>query len=141
MANSTLLCGTNEKEVIYQSNMLNTGSTPASYLKLLLQNWVDTSPSVLVGGELQVVQSYCQVDLSELGNTEECNALNPTTDSSVEEGNGDKGSLNIAVIAGGAAGGVVFILLLVFISAGVVAYCFRRSTPSKQKDNFNIEDE
>jgi len=137
MTNSTLFCGTNQEEVIYQSSMLNTGRTPATDLKLLLQNWVDTSPRVLVGGEVQMVQSYCQVDLSELGNTEECQSLNPTQENQAqEEEDGASEALNITVIGGGAAGGVVLIVVL-FIVVGTVAYCSMRNTSSKGSFSWN----
>ena len=132
VTHSRLLCGSNENEVIYQANLLNTDGKTAAELKGTVQLWVDNAPAIMVGGTLQKVDSYCQVDVTEVGRVDECLALNPTTPTvataieSTREAS-TSSSHSVAIIAGAIGGGVLTIFLMVVIVV-VVCSCKRRGT-------------
>ena len=129
ITNARLLCGESTNEVIYQCNLLNSGNTLATDLQNIVQIWVDSSPEILVGGVLQNVQSYCQVGLTVLGETDDCVAIHPTTLKDEEVTKQTTGN-TIGAIIGGVTGGVVFILLL-FILMGFIWFHWRRKSPKQ----------
>ena len=131
VTHSRLLCGTNPHEVIYQSNLLNTDGQTASELVGLVQMWVDNGPTLPVAGVSAVVDPYCQISLSQVGNTEECIALNPTTPTTIEstKQSSPRPSHLTAAIAGGVAGGVATIIVVALI-VGLLCACSRRDSSS-----------
>ena len=131
VTHSRLLCGTNPHEVIYQSNLLNTDGQTASELVGLVQMWVDNGPTLPVAGVSAVVDPYCQISLSQVGNTEECIALNPTTPTTIEstKQSSSRPSHLTAAIAGGVAGGVATIIVVVLV-VGLLCVCRRRDSSS-----------
>ena len=128
VTHSRLLCGTNPHEVIYQSNLLNTDGQTASELVGLVQMWVDNGPTLPVAGVSAVVDPYCQISLSQVGNTEECIALNPTTPTTIESTK-QSSPRPTAAIVGGVAGGVATIVFVVLI-VGLLCAC-RRTDSSR----------
>lgn len=142
IANSSLLCGTSTQEVIYQSNLLNSGRIQATDLKQVVQDWVGMSPQITVGGVALKVQSYCLVDLETLGDTEECETLNPTTEESQDEDTeliAIEGRVNIAAIAGGLVGGMAFILVLMALMLSIGIW-IRKSGSEKKYGEHKLEE-
>ena len=133
VTHSQLLCGSNENEVIYQANLLNTDGETAADLKRMVQLWVDNAPAIMVGGTLQKVDSYCQVDVTEVGRVDECSALNPTTPTvatAIEftREPSASSSHSVAIITGAVGGGVLTIFLMLVVIVVVVCSCKRRGT-------------
>ena len=128
VANSHLLCGSNDREVIYQSNLLHTDGAQATELREMVQTWVNTNPTISVGGVSQQVSSYCQVEVSEIGSME-CMPINPTTPT-VVMATKQAVEASIAVIAGAAAGGAG-VLLLMILCIGILCCCCTRSKKRK----------
>ena len=81
---------------------------------------------ISVGGVSQQVDSYCQINVKDIGHME-CEAMNPTevdsTESAVTK------DLNVPAIVGGVVGGFLGTVLLV---AGIMAvlYAFNRPNPT-----------
>ena len=134
VTHSRLLCGSNDREVIYQSNLLNTDGAEATELREMVQTWVNTNPTISVGGVSQQVSSYCQVEVSEIGSME-CMAINPTTPT-VVMATKQAVEVSIAVIAGAAAGGAG-VLLLMILCIGILCCC---CTKSKKRKILKMED-
>ena len=125
---SRLLCGTSENEVIYQSNLLNVEGRTASELIELVQSWVDTGAVIEVGGVRYVLDSYCQVGVTEVDSVEECVALNPTT-ATPRVGATVRPVHITAAIAGG-VGGILGLIALVLLLAGLLLAFSRTGTYS-----------
>ena len=129
VTNSRLLCGNNDREVIYQSNLLNTDGAQATELREMVQTWVNTNPMISVRGMSQQVDSYCQVEVSEIGSTN-CTAINPTTSTVVKSTDKQPNTQdhNIPAIVGGVLGGVGTIVILVLLV--IILYCCTGSRSS-----------
>ena len=135
VTHTRLLCGSNDREVIYQSNLLNTDGAQATELMEMVQTWVNTNPTISVGGVSHQVSSYCQVEVSEIGSME-CMAINPTTPT-VVMATKQAVEASISVIAGAAAGGAG-VLLLMILCIGILCCCC--CTRSKKRKYLKMED-
>ena len=135
VTHSRLLCGSSEREFIYQSNILNTDQMDASALKDLVQLWVDNAPVITVAGASRQVDTYCQVGVSTIGELE-CVALHPTTPTTLESTEqSTRPSYFTTAIAGGVGGGVGLILLLLVIVG--VLYATRRKSGNTGVKQYN----
>lgn len=134
VTHTRLLCGSNENEAIYQANLLNTGGKTAAELKALVQLWVDNAPTISVAGALQQVDSYCQVDVAEIGNTDECVALQPTTPEPVESTEQALVPSHLTAVIAGSVGGVVGTIFLMVAIVIVLCVCSRKSARATLKE-------
>lgn len=137
VTHTRFLCSSNENETIYQANLLNTDGKTAAELKDLVQLWVDNAPVISVAGALQQVDPYCQVDVTQIGNSDECVALRPTAPTTAESIESTDQALVpshlIPVIAGSVGGGVATIFLMVAIVI-VLCICSRNSSRTDLKE-------
>ena len=132
ITHSRLLCGSNDKEVIYQANLLNTDGKTAPELMSLIQEWVDNTPQLSVGGALLEVDPYCSVNVTEVGKTEECDAVSPTIATTMQVSEVPLPGYLIPAIAGG-VGGVFGIILLVLIATILICCCGRKGSNISRK--------
>ena len=137
IAHSRLLCGRDNKEVIFQANILNTENRAAPELMILVQRWVYNRLRFYVGGSAIRIDDYCAVSVNEVGDTDECDAIDPTIgtvvailEATLPEVPRVPNDL-IPVIAG-IAGAVVGTILLLVIVTILICCCERSKRVVKQ---------
>lgn len=139
VAHSRLLCDPdNDREIIYQSNLLNTDSMTASELKAHVQDWVLSRPSIFISGELREINPYCNVSVTEIGDTRCLALMNrqtmPTVGTASEGAGEGAGTGHLAAIIAGSVGAGVGVLLLLFVIGCILCGCGRASGARKGKE-------
>ena len=112
----------------------------------VVQQWANNSPRVQILGSYYQLDSYCSVNVTEIGNVDECMPVSGPTTATTTSSPTEKatpGLLGIGerntIIMGSVVGGVVTIIILVVIAALVLG-CRRTrqgQTSIKSKDGFS----
>lgn len=113
ITNGQLLCGSSDKEIIYQALLLTTDGKPAEEIRTLLQRWVLTKPFITVNENHHQLDPYCSVMIHEIGIVS-CDPILPTLQPSAS-GMGPRV---------GAAALVTLLLSLIIATVGTVFSCY-----------------
>ena len=117
IADGRLMCsGSRSDMVVFQGRIINTNSPPNRELLEYLQEWIRSTPTVIIDGvHLQI--SNCSVHLNELGSTE-ANCTKPAVESGLS-------AVGMYIII------AVTALLVILIVANTVicsVYCWKKHT-------------
>ena len=133
---------------MFQSRLVATSDKNTAELLVTVEEWVATSPHLVVQGVQLSVDEYCSVELSELGDGECVSTTTapppppsseattePTTDRSMsnETGKSDSSSQESIEVPFYAIGGSVGGLLLIVVIAIVTTYIMTRICSKKRQ--------
>ena len=125
-----LMCGSNQKEFIFQAKVLSTAEkTSDQFRDELLQKWVNEKPIVKIEKISYQVDPYCTVELTDLRSTY-CRSENPTV--ALSQNNGTKTSLQLAIEVTAGVGGGVFAFILIACIVGVACCCCSRKSVKRK---------
>lgn len=125
-----LMCGTNQREFIFQAKVLSTADTTGQEFRdNFIQKMVNEKPIVSIAEQAYQVDSYCSVEIVNLG-TSYCYSDNPTV--GVSQHNDTKTPYQLAIEITAGAGAGIFLVILVVLGFCIACCCCSRKSVKRK---------
>lgn len=111
-----------ENDVVYQAQLISTDGKTALEIRNITQQWILSSPSIMIHNLSYQVDPTCSVVVKELGEIS-CSAASESQPTNI------KSTVSTSVVISSVIGGMVLLLCIGFITASL-CYFYKRKSKS-----------